>query len=64
MQLCIALDLSSAKENLELIEKIKKYDVWLKVGLRSYIRDGEEFLKAIKKINPDFKIFLDLVSPP
>jgi len=60
MQLCIALDLSSAKENLELIEKIKKYDVWLKVGLRSYIRDGEEFLKAIKKINPDFKIFLDL----
>ena len=60
MQLCIALDLPSAKENLELIEKIKKYDVWLKVGLRSYIRDGEEFLKAIKKINPDFKIFLDL----
>ena len=60
MELCVALDLPSAKENLELIQKIKNYNVWLKVGLRTYIRDGEEFLKSIKKINPDFKIFLDL----
>ncbi|EDZ62336.1 Orotidine 5'-phosphate decarboxylase [Sulfurimonas gotlandica GD1] len=60
MQLCVALDLSTREENLDLIEKIKEYDVWLKVGLRTYIRDGEEFLKDIKKINPDFKIFLDL----
>lgn len=60
MQLCVALDLPSKEENLALIGKIKDYDVWLKVGLRSYIRDGEEFLKDIKKINPDFKIFLDL----
>ncbi|MEA3331191.1 MAG: orotidine-5'-phosphate decarboxylase [Campylobacterota bacterium] len=60
MQLCVALDLPTKEENLDLIQKIKKYDVWLKVGLRTYIRDGEEFLKAIKKINPDFKIFLDL----
>ncbi|MBC8238571.1 MAG: orotidine-5'-phosphate decarboxylase [Helicobacteraceae bacterium] len=60
MELCVALDLPTKQENLELIEKIKAYDVWLKVGLRTYIRDGEDFLKAIKKINPDFKIFLDL----
>ncbi len=60
MQLCVALDLPTAKENLDLVTKIKDYDVWLKVGLRTYIRDGKEFLKAIKKINPDFKIFLDL----
>lgn len=60
MELCVALDLPTKEENLELIHKIKEYDVWLKVGLRSYIRDGEEFLKDIKKINPDFKIFLDL----
>jgi len=60
MELCVALDLSTKEENLALIEKIKEHDVWLKVGLRTYIRDGEEFLKAIKKINPDFKIFLDL----
>lgn len=60
MQLCVALDLPTKEENLELIRKIKEYPLWLKVGLRSYIRDGEEFLKDIKKINPDFKIFLDL----
>ena len=60
MQLCIALDLPTKEENLALIEKIKAYDVWLKVGFRSYIRDGADFIHAIKKINPDFKIFLDL----
>ncbi len=60
MQLCVALDLPTKEENLELIHKIKDYGVWLKVGLRSYIRDGAEFLKDIKNINPEFKIFLDL----
>lgn len=60
MELCVALDLPTKEENLNLIQMIKDYDVWLKVGLRSYIRDGEDFLKDIKKINPDFKIFLDL----
>ena len=60
MELCVALDLSTREENLELVEKIKEHNVWLKVGLRTYIRDGEDFLKAIKKINPEFKIFLDL----
>lgn len=60
MQLCVALDLSSMEENLALVEKIKAYPVWLKVGLRSYIRDGRPFIDAIKAINPDFKIFLDL----
>lgn len=60
MELCVALDLPTKQENLELIEKIKDYNIWLKVGLRSYIRDGEEFLNDIKKINPEFKIFLDL----
>jgi len=60
MELCVALDLPTAKENLELVSKIKDYDVWLKVGLRTYIRDGESFLKSLKEINPNFKIFLDL----
>lgn len=60
MELCVALDLPSMKENLALVEKIKRYPVWLKVGLRAYIRDGEPFLKAIKQIHPDAKIFLDL----
>jgi orotidine-5'-phosphate decarboxylase len=60
MQLCVALDLPSMEENLALVENIKAYPVWLKVGLRSYIRDGKPFIDAIKTINPDFKIFLDL----
>ncbi|MCX6077323.1 MAG: orotidine-5'-phosphate decarboxylase [Campylobacterales bacterium] len=60
MELCVALDLPTKEENLELVRAIKEYDVWLKVGFRSYIRDGAEFLKDIKKINSNFKIFLDL----
>ena len=60
MELCVALDLPTQEENLKLVEQIKAYPVWLKVGLRSYIRDGKPFIDAIKKINPDFKIFLDL----
>ncbi|MEA3512263.1 MAG: orotidine-5'-phosphate decarboxylase [Campylobacterota bacterium] len=60
MKLCVSLDLPSAKENLELAQNIKDFDVWLKVGFRSYIRDGKSFLKDLKSINPNFKIFLDL----
>jgi orotidine-5'-phosphate decarboxylase len=60
MELCVALDLPTMQENLELIEKIKHYPIWLKVGLRSYIRDGKPFIDSIKAINPNFKIFLDL----
>jgi orotidine-5'-phosphate decarboxylase len=60
MELCVALDLPTMDENLELVKKIKTYPLWLKVGLRSYIRDGKPFIDAIKTINPDFKLFLDL----
>ncbi|MCJ7765640.1 MAG: orotidine-5'-phosphate decarboxylase [Thiovulaceae bacterium] len=60
MELCVALDLPTMEENLALVEKIKEYPVWLKVGLRAYIRDGEPFIKALKAINSECKIFLDL----
>ncbi len=60
MELCVALDLPTQKENLKLVEALQAYDVWVKVGLRSYIRDGKEFIDAIGSINPDIKIFLDL----
>jgi orotidine-5'-phosphate decarboxylase len=60
MKLCVALDLPSAKENLQLATKLQNFDLWLKVGLRTYIRDGKEFLINLKNINPNFKIFLDL----
>lgn len=60
MELCVALDLPSAEENLALAESLKTYDIWMKVGFRTYIRDGKAFIEALKAINPDFKIFLDL----
>ena len=61
MRLCVALDNPSAKANLELVKQLKEFDdIWLKVGFRSYIRDGKEFLKELKSVNSNFKIFLDL----
>jgi len=60
MELCVALDLPSAEENLALAKSLKNYDIWMKVGFRAYIRDGKAFIQALKAINPKFKIFLDL----
>lgn len=60
MKLCLSLDLESKEENLALVEKLKDFDMWLKVGFRTYLRDGKKFLEDLKAINPDFKIFLDL----
>ncbi len=60
MKLCIALDNPSREENLKLAKKIKEYskDIWLKVGFRSFIRDGREFIDELK--NMGYNIFLDL----
>ena len=33
--------------------------IWLKVGLRAYLRDGAGFVGELKKLG-NFKIFLDL----
>jgi len=60
MKLCVALDLPTLEENLKLAKMIKDYDIWLKVGLRSYIRDGKKIIQELKNINSNFKIFLDL----
>lgn len=60
MELCVALDMPTMDANLSLVRSLAEYDIWLKVGFRSYIRDGNIFLQEIKKINSKFKIFLDL----
>ncbi len=60
MKLCVALDLPTKKENLDLAKVLRGEDVWLKVGLRSFVRDGKALLQELKSINPNFKIFLDL----
>lgn len=60
MELVIALDLPTKKENIALANSLKEFSIWLKVGFRSYIRDGKSLIEELKKINPNFKIFLDL----
>ncbi len=60
MKLCVALDLPTNEENLSLVKSLRDFDIWLKVGLRSYIRDGKNLIKELKQINPKCKIFLDL----
>lgn len=60
MKLCVALDLPTFEENIALAQELQTFDIWLKVGFRSYIRDGKKILEALKAINPNFKIFLDL----
>lgn len=61
MQLVVALDMPSSAQNTALAEKLAIYDnIWLKVGFRTYIRDGRYFIDTLKQINPNFKIFLDL----
>ncbi len=60
MELCVALDLPSKEENIKLAEELKDFDIWLKVGFRSFIRDGREFIEDLKSLNHTFKIFLDL----
>lgn len=59
MKLCVALDLATKEECLKLVKEFKNLDIWLKVGLRAYLRDGFKFIEELKKVD-DFKIFLDL----
>lgn len=59
MKLCVALDLATKEECLNIAKELKGLDLWLKIGLRTYLRDGFKFIEELKKID-DFKIFLDL----
>ncbi|WP_366810406.1 orotidine-5'-phosphate decarboxylase [uncultured Campylobacter sp.] len=61
MKLCVALDLGSKQECLQLAGELASLadKIWLKVGLRAYLRDGAGFVRELKKIG-NFKIFLDL----
>lgn len=60
-KLCIALDMASKDENVKLCKLLASHninDVYMKIGLRSFIRDGIDFINTIKNLK--FKIFLDL----
>lgn len=60
MELCVALDLPSSGENIALANALHEHNIWMKIGFRSYIRDGRAFIDTLRQINPDFKLFLDL----
>ncbi|WP_104758848.1 orotidine-5'-phosphate decarboxylase [Helicobacter bizzozeronii] len=60
MQLCLALDLESQEACLNLLEQLKGLNLWIKLGLRGFIREGPSFLERIKNIDSGFKLFLDL----
>lgn len=60
-KLCIALDMHTKEENLKLCNLLASHNiknVYIKIGLRSFIRDGISFINEIKSLG--FKIFLDL----
>lgn len=61
MKLCVALDLGSKQQCLQLASELAGLadKIWLKVGLRTYLRDGAGFVEELKKLG-NFKIFLDL----
>lgn len=60
-KLILALDMDTKEENLALCKNLANnniLDLYLKVGLRSFIRDGVDFINELKNLG--FKIFLDL----
>lgn len=62
MKLCIALDMPTKQQNIALVHEIKSHfpheEIWLKVGLSSFIRDGKNFIYSLQNLG--FRIFLDL----
>lgn len=62
MKLCIALDMPTMQDNLSLAREVRQSfsneDIWLKVGLRSFVRDGKDFVRMLQDLG--FRIFLDL----
>lgn len=59
MKLCVAFDLASKDECLNLARELAGLDIWAKIGLRSYLRDGARLLDELRKV-AEFKVFLDL----
>lgn len=62
MKLCVALDMDSADFNMNLAREIKQHfaheEIWLKIGLNAFIRDGANFIRLLQELG--FRIFLDL----
>ena len=52
MKLCIALDMPTMQDNLSLAHEVQQHfsneEIWLKVGLRSFVRDGKDFVRILQ----------------
>lgn len=59
MKLCVAFDMANKKQCIDLAKELRGLDLWIKIGLRSYLRDGATLIKELKNLD-NFKIFLDL----
>ncbi|MDE6978920.1 MAG: orotidine-5'-phosphate decarboxylase [Helicobacter sp.] len=61
MQLCVALDLPSEKQNLALVAQFCGFSgLWLKIGLSSFVRGGRGFVESVRAAHPSARLFLDL----
>ncbi|MDR1451085.1 MAG: orotidine-5'-phosphate decarboxylase [Helicobacteraceae bacterium] len=59
MKLCAALDCESAEKNLAIVKKLRSLDLWFKIGLSGFIRDGWKFVNEVKRVS-GAPIFMDL----
>jgi orotidine-5'-phosphate decarboxylase len=57
-QLAVALDFSSAKQALDLVDRLSGSCQWFKVGMELYYATGNAFIETLR--NQGFNIFLDL----
>lgn len=57
-RLAVALDFPSAREALELVERLDGSCQWFKVGMELYYAEGNGFIEALRKRGYD--VFLDL----
>ncbi len=54
----IALDFASAKETMDFLNKINEENLFVKLGMEIFYKEGPEFVKEIKNLG--HKVFLDL----
>ena len=56
MKLCVAFDMPNRAECLNLARELRELDIWIKIGLRSYLRDGALLIEKLRQI-ADFRVF-------
>src|SRR6266702_6300348 len=57
-KIIVALDVASAKQALELVERLRDQISFFKIGLQLYTAEGPEIVRAVRATGA--KVFLDL----